>query len=672
MALPLHPDDVQLAGLVNQRVPSSIADRSYQVLRPLGAGGMAVVFLALRHDPRGISPVVLKILTPRFVSNTGNTAMLSFMKEANALSALNERVPPSPHVVRLLDAGTLNARLTSHPSEPGKPMGLGWLALEYIHGDAEGTTLTERVRYSVARTRFAFEPLRAVDCIRNITSGLSVVHELGILHRDLKPTNVLCTGFGDRETFKIVDFGIARSAEAGTFMDAGIGTPGYSAPEQIYSQGAKLGPPCDVFGFGSLTYYILTGRPLFRFETLIDMVRVVGGAERDSVCESEHLSLELRSHQGACAAVDAAIARATSANPSQRPATAEEYCEEITRALLIPTGLGRSTLSRMPAFSEQSAPSRGGWQWLTRQRPFEPGYAGPDVVVNAAFDGASGCLATTTHALMYWDGGAWRAVPSRGGAGLDAVSCTSAGQWLVTSRDGGVHHFSYHGLSEIVRGEGYRFQRLSGVLRQLLVLVSQPHQGGFPSGPPVLHRLTQRGMLPPLPLEHFASVNDLARLDTMRWLVVGRSTQGHGLVAIFRAVDGVLDWLKVPDVAAYLACTTNPDVGDAVVVGTEGTIVHLDDNQCRAERMGAPVPLSVVCMDPSGGTWAATTGSLFYRAPGIASRWQCPWHDPSWTTPFNALHASGGVVLALTADGAILEGLSQVQSQSSVSFGGVA
>ncbi|MCB9584058.1 MAG: serine/threonine protein kinase [Polyangiaceae bacterium] len=661
--IPIHPADERLEGLIGHSVPSGLPNTQYQVVRILGSGGMAVVVLALRHDPFGVAPAVLKILTPRFVGNAGNTATLSLLKEAQALSALNEQVPPTPYVVRLLDTGTLHISLTQHPSQPGTVLELGWLALEYIHGDAEGTTLGERVRYSLERTRAAFDPLRAADCLNDISQGLSAVHAMGILHRDVKPNNVLCSGFGDRESFKIADFGISRSEDAGTFVSAGVGTPGYTAPEQLYTQGAKLGPASDVFGLAGIAYFVLTGRDMFRFETMVDMVRTISSPARPSIRESEHLAQDLKRSTAACDAIDALLARSTSAKPSERPQTTLEFAEEVRRALHIPTGLGRTTMSRMPAHAEHAAPSRVGWQWLTRQRGFTDPYGNvsDEYVISAAFDGAQGCLSTTNRSLVYWDGRLWRGVPARGGAGLDAVHCMGAGEWLVASRDGGVHRFTYQGLEEIVRGTGQRYERLCGVMRQVIVLVSQERSRFAPPGPPVLHRLTRHGMLEPFPLEHFACVNDIARLDTMRWLVVGRGHQGQGLVAIFHPMAGHLDWVEAPANTAYLACATNPDHGRGIVVGTQGCVVIIDEDDIRAERMGTPAPLSVACFDPSGGAWTATAGSLYYLAPDPRSRWQCPWHDPAWTAPFASIHASGGVVLALTADGSILEGLGNLR-----------
>src|SRR5690606_36574930 len=196
-----------------------------------------------------------------------------------------------------------------------------------------------------------------------------------------------------------------------------------------------------------------------------------------------HLSSDLRSSPAACDAIDALLQRATSSTPSRRPQSAAIFCKEMLAALQLPSSMGRTTQSRLPAHLEAEAPSRVGWKWLTRQRAFtDPrGQPSPNVVVSAAFDGAQGCLVTTTRSLEYWDGRLWRGVPSRGGAGLDAVSCVGAGEWLVSSRDGGVHRFTYQGLDELVRGQGTRFDRLCGEIRQVIVLVSQD-RGSTTSG----------------------------------------------------------------------------------------------------------------------------------------------------------------------------------------------
>src|SRR5882724_11666365 len=115
---------------------------SYQIERLLGEGGTAVAYYATRTGPEGRSPVVLKIILPSIVLTAGDTASTIVKKEAVALGRLNERMPPRPFVVRLLDVGTLQY------AGRGRPIPLPWLAIEYVHGGPYGVTLEDRVQHA--------------------------------------------------------------------------------------------------------------------------------------------------------------------------------------------------------------------------------------------------------------------------------------------------------------------------------------------------------------------------------------------------------------------------------------------------------------------------------------------------------------------------------------------
>src|ERR1700743_205156 len=112
---------------------------------------MGQEFLAPRHAPDGISPVVIKMVRPTVESGAQNSAGMIVQKEAVALGRLNERIPPCPFVVRLLDVGTIEYR------GRGAPIALPWLAIEYVHGGAEGATLEDRVAGTLKATNFAFD-----------------------------------------------------------------------------------------------------------------------------------------------------------------------------------------------------------------------------------------------------------------------------------------------------------------------------------------------------------------------------------------------------------------------------------------------------------------------------------------------------------------------------------
>ncbi len=201
----LDVDDDALGAMEGATVASQFdAGVAYRLERVLGVGGMGVAFFAMRVAPDGESSVVMKLVKPSVVRASGQAATLLVSKEAVALGRLNERVPATPFVVRLIDTGTVDTLVG------GQPVTLPWLAVEYVHGGPEGTTLEERVKFSVRYSQAAFDPERAVAAVEALGAGLAAIHEVGVIHRDLTPGNVLCCGAGEDEIFKIADFGIAR------------------------------------------------------------------------------------------------------------------------------------------------------------------------------------------------------------------------------------------------------------------------------------------------------------------------------------------------------------------------------------------------------------------------------------------------------------------------------
>ena len=177
MSVPL---DDSLDGVIGAELASDVSPGvTYRISHRVGEGAMSVAFYATREAPDGSCPVVIKMMRPGFVQSLGSTAALIVRKEAIALGRLNERVPPTPFVVRFIDTG-------SFPHiRAGKPADLPWLALEYVHGGAEGTTLTQRVEHSIRATGHAFDPARAAQAISSLASGLGAVHRGGVIHRAL-------------------------------------------------------------------------------------------------------------------------------------------------------------------------------------------------------------------------------------------------------------------------------------------------------------------------------------------------------------------------------------------------------------------------------------------------------------------------------------------------------
>jgi len=238
---------------------------AYQVLAPLGAGGMGEVYRA--HDTRLGRDVAIKILPSAFTSNPDRLAR--FEREARMLASLNH-----PHIGAIYGVEEQSGDGGSHVAA---------LILELI----EGQTMAERL---------ARGPLPVAEVLtfaRQIADALDAAHEKGIVHRDLKPANIKITADG---AVKVLDFGLAKLDAHGAF-DAGtlsqsptvtidrtqegviVGTAGYMSPEQ--ARGMPVDKRTDVWAFGCVLYEMLTGRLAFAGETVSDAIAAVLGREPD-------------------------------------------------------------------------------------------------------------------------------------------------------------------------------------------------------------------------------------------------------------------------------------------------------------------------------------------------------------------------------------------------------
>jgi serine/threonine protein kinase len=295
----------------------------YRLEGVIGEGGQGVVFLALRESPAGDEEVVLKLLRPRALRDLPGLAAMAISKEVGALERLSARVPSSPFVVRLLDAGTL--RIGDHSLE------LPWIAVEYVRGGPDGTTLRSRVAASVAETGAAFDVRRARSVTECMTAGLTAIHEVGVIHRDVNPGNVLCSGAGETESFKISDFGLARVSSASTYGNVLLGTPGYCSPEQSFPEKVGVGPYSDVFGLACTLYFVLTGEPYFVAPTIPETLVAVYNPDRRRILDARAVCAELRAQPEVCAELDGIFARATHTDPQMRPQSPAELGRIVLR-----------------------------------------------------------------------------------------------------------------------------------------------------------------------------------------------------------------------------------------------------------------------------------------------------------------------------------------------------
>ncbi len=215
--------------MTNENIP--LVNDRYRVERSIGRGGMAEVFLA--HDILLDRPVALKVLFPEYAIDPNFVER--FRREAQSAAALTH-----PNIVAVYDWGKVNVTY--------------FIAMEYVEGKTLATLLKERGPLS---------PTHTCDVISEVASALSFAHENGVIHRDVKPGNILI-GLGGQ--VKVADFGIARALganieEALTEIGSVMGTATYLSPEQ--AQGAQPDPRSDIYSLGVMMYELVAGRPPF-------------------------------------------------------------------------------------------------------------------------------------------------------------------------------------------------------------------------------------------------------------------------------------------------------------------------------------------------------------------------------------------------------------------------
>ena len=298
--------------------PATLAGR-YTIERPLGHGGMATVYLA-RDDDLG-RPVAVKLLAESLAADPEFRAR--FIREARAAARLNH-----PNVVPVFDAG----------EDGGRP----YIVMEYVDGE----TLAD-----VLRRRGRVPPEEAVDIVVQACTGLQHAHAAGIVHRDVKPRNLLLRTDG---ALKVVDFGIARAAEATRLTAAGtiLGTVAYIAPEQ--AAGDDVTAAADVYSLGVVLYELLTGKTPYAADSLGSLVRRQAAA---SFAPVRTLAPQVSP------ALEAVGLRALASEPGDRPSAGElarELCSALGEAVTVPLDRSHEAPTRVvrPHSHRGVAPSR--------------------------------------------------------------------------------------------------------------------------------------------------------------------------------------------------------------------------------------------------------------------------------------------------------------------------
>jgi serine/threonine-protein kinase len=338
-SLPLYLDCL----MTDQKTRLSTAfTGSYDIDREVGAGGMATVYLAtdIKHDRQ----VALKVLRPELAAALGPER---FPREIKIIAQLQH-----PHILPLHDSGEKDGFL--------------YYVMPYVDGESLRTRLDRDGPLPIGD---------ALRILREVVDALAHAHARGIVHRDIKPDNVMLSG---RHAL-VTDFGVAKAVtdsggEKLTTVGVAVGTPHYMAPEQAMAE-KNVDHRADIYAVGVLAYEMLTGKPALDGDTAQAVL-------------SAHVLTEPTDIRERRASVPAPVAdvimRCLVKNPADRWQSAEEILHQLENVALTPSGGMTPTDTRPIQATPLGRPKRG--KWLV------PSITAAAVLV---FGGVGGWLATT-------------------------------------------------------------------------------------------------------------------------------------------------------------------------------------------------------------------------------------------------------------------------------------
>src|SRR5215213_8018137 len=271
--------------------PTQIASR-YRLDRRLGAGGMSTVFLAT--DAVLERSVAIKLLAEHLAQDEDFVAR--FRREALSAARLQH-----PNIVQVFDSGQ-DPESERH-----------YIVMEYVDGPSSAFLLREHKQLEIEQT---------VDIARDACHGLDYAHRAGVIHRDVKPGNLLVSnGMG---VTKLADFGIAKAAEQTRITQVGsvLGTAAYLSPEQ--ARGEEAGPASDIYSLGVCAYQFLTGRLPHEYSSLTELALK---QQQESVEPIRQFRPEVSPE------LDEAIRRCLEREPGSRYRSALELAEAIEAGL---------------------------------------------------------------------------------------------------------------------------------------------------------------------------------------------------------------------------------------------------------------------------------------------------------------------------------------------------
>ncbi|WP_128377574.1 protein kinase domain-containing protein [Streptomyces cavernae] len=335
----------------------SVAGGRYQLRDLLGQGGMASVHLA--HDSVLDRPVAIKTLHTEL--GREQAFRERFRREAQAVAKLTHT-----NIVSVFDTGEDDLEGTATP----------YIVMEYVEGTPLGSVLDSDIaRYG------AMPAEKALKVTADVLAALEISHEMGLVHRDIKPGNVMVT---KRGVVKVMDFGIARAMQSGvtsmTQTGMVVGTPQYLSPEQALGRGVDA--RSDLYSVGIMLFQLVTGR--LPFEADSPLAIAYAHVQEPPVAPSAI-------NRSLPPAVDALVARALKKNPNERFPSAEamrDECLRVAQSLQsvapsivpgarTPNGAGVASAVFPPVDTASPAPTG------PVQTPYQPGPYGPPAASEA-------------------------------------------------------------------------------------------------------------------------------------------------------------------------------------------------------------------------------------------------------------------------------------------------
>ena len=317
--------NLEVEVIIRAPMPFARGDKfgPYEIVSPLGAGGMGEVYLA--RDSRLGREVAIKVLPQAMSADVMRKQR--FEREAKTISSLNH-----PNICTLYDVG-------SHD-------GIAFLVMEYVQGETLATRLEKGPLPLEQALKFGAQVAYALDR----------AHRSGVVHRDLKPGNIMLTSAGA----KMLDFGLAKptaslangltvtAAAADPMTQEGliVGTFQYMSPEQI--EGKDVDGRSDIFSFGAVLYEMLTGRRAFEGKSQLSVASAILEKEPPSLSSAKSLTPT---------ALDRAVAKCFAKNPDERWQSASDLGSELTWI----AERGRETSAGEPSAGESRAGIRVAW-----------------------------------------------------------------------------------------------------------------------------------------------------------------------------------------------------------------------------------------------------------------------------------------------------------------------